>query len=840
MSGLFNHPGGAGELGSMEDEYEAEQEMIDAEDQDEAAAAAAGFDLFGEAEGANGEGHDEDGNEMWGLHTAPQRPAQQARQPQGRASRLPARGSPSGSADGSWGGHGHQATGVSTGLAALLENDQRRRDAEGASQGDGASSVGGGGGFGGGGGGGDGGGDELTYEGFNESIMRVEGEAKPFTRGREADWVELSALGPDDMRPKRAMCVNITSEFMRRDAEFFRSWQLPKGAESRAKATAAIVSLLFAGTHMGIPSGKHEEKMRGMGVPQADGGKAKEEQLKHVERYMYIPANDERDTQPMFQIGIEEIYNTAEDGELGEVEGPTQVVALRVWLFIYDEWHSTSALMRQVMKNTRALHDSQRVGAESAMGRNKSMAAEASRNAKSGFSFADLDSDFEGTVGGQYMRVRNVEDWQQMLALHSGKTSRRPGRPVMSDLAGHLNCAAGRRQFDGDYRTGCGGRHPAAPELLLNAKREESLAFGLADVTGEPLNVCEEQLSVRSYWLDDGCFRVPNIGRSSFWLCTSFQKKTIFDLPLTRPLQGTVVAGKWLMQLFLEHERRLQNIAEGNPDAEIDYESLPVGQIAYNRFRSLAMRKDAFQSQQDSLLRNTLHAFDLMNTSGGAAAAHAGGSVSFNANASGDEANYVLRTTAITDVVRTETDRVYAEVVQPWQTRVEHALDAIAQPLRAARVSEDDDRWNPYFEKRSKFQKRFYEVKKELTEYHLRLVKSCFLSKKDAATLPPGYCAMYKALDEGIAKNGGTGSIAFGTLGGRQMMCKDRMVWGELQEWLRGIFVDDCKIDGRDRRIMVSLSPSSGSPHYTRVPYPRFLAHNLQRFVSGRALPYSI
>lgn len=69
--------------------------------------------------------------------------------------------------------------------------------------------------------------------------------------------------------------------------------------------------------------------------------------------------------------------------------------------------------------------------------------------------------------------------------------------------------------------------------------------------------------------------------------------------------------------------------------------------------------------------------------------------------------------------------------------------------------------------------------------------------------------AMFRGLEEGIAANDGSASIAFngggmrdGMRDGRQLRCSDRMVWGELQEFLRYVFIDCAKIDGRDRRLM--------------------------------------
>ena len=172
--------------------------------------------------------------------------------------------------------------------------------------------------------------DDLTFDGFDEKLFKVEGPAIPLLRSQCVMWTPLSGhLGPTEMRPKRAMRIGVISPFFRRDADFFRQWQLPKGHESRAQATAALVSLLFAGTAMGLMSGKHEENTRNHHQPDADGqaesGKRKAAPvLRHVSRYTYIPALDDVDSHPMFQIGLEEMYN----------EGQTEVLAMGVWLFV--------------------------------------------------------------------------------------------------------------------------------------------------------------------------------------------------------------------------------------------------------------------------------------------------------------------------------------------------------------------------------------------------------------------------------------------------------------------------------------------------------------------------
>ena len=582
-------------------------------------------------------------------------------------------------------------------------------------------------------------GDVPTYDGYDEAILRNGEVAVPCLLAQDDLWKCIDRYGPIDMTPKRAMRINIPVDFFRRDAEFFRQWQLPKGCESRCRASAALVSLLFAGMQMGFPSGKHEETVRqqavsddadqqsGSGQGSTAGKAPKVKPFTHAKRYTYAPHDDETDSWPMFQIALEDIYN----------EEKTEIICLGVWLFIFDEMHSTSALVRRVIENTHSLKTAKQVSAASAVSRNKDATAEADRHGKAGFGFQQIRDNFEGTVGLQYENVSTMEDWKRVLDLHSGATSGHPGRPCVADLAKHINCAAGRRRLEGDSKTGCGGKHPMAPEFVFNAKRQASLEFGMVNLDGSHMNVCKHQVDPDQYWTAEGNFQLPDMNIPCFWICTSVEKKTPFDLPLTRPLQGTTTPGEHLMKLFLEQEQRQKNIEMGHPERRIRLSDLKIDQNAQNRIRSLATCRDEHQRRQDQLLRNTLLSYDLMTPANNAALSE--GSVEYNGSACGDEANYTIKTTAMTKRVAAESDRIYTKVIQPWVSRTETELIEMARPLQEEEVPEDDPEWDAYWAKRAEFNERFYNVKRDVTQYHLRLLRTCFLSTKDAATLPSGY-----------------------------------------------------------------------------------------------------
>jgi len=658
---------------------------------------------------------------------------------------------------------------------------------------------------------------DLTYAGFDAELLRSNGEAKPLIRPRSELWVPLTGnLGADELLPKRAMCINIIAPFFRRDAEFFWQWQLPKGHESRAQAAAALVSLLFAGTAMGIPSGRHEENDRQQAEDQGNaqqdtaaghgggaGGKAKSKPLARVTRYTYVPHGRDGDSYPQIQIGLEEIYS----------EDQSEVLALRVWLLVMDDMHSTSHLLKQVMGEARALHDSSRGSSQLSSLRSKTACAEQARHDRSGCGHADLRTNFERTAGMQWTGVKTIDDYMRMLEMHSGRTSYNAGRPCVSNLSQHMHCAAGRRAFEGDTRTGCGGRHPAAPEFLLNAKRDEALSFGLVGLDGIPLNVCDEQLDPSSYWEPSGHFKVPSTQLTSLWVYNSVEVKTPFDVHLTRPLQGTVLPGPSLMKLFVEEEMRAERKSNGlnePTDDELAAKTRKIDQNEYNKLRSLMTRRDEFQRTQDALLRNALNSYDMLQSAVGPGGT-GGLDVAYNDNPNAEEgeANYTLKTVPMTKRVAQETDRLWSKVVQPWISRTESELadmqarlatterraeveqarderDERAERREAdeqrrweqhvtaggdehnfvhmedegegdgedgddamgvdeedegAEAAREDETWEAYDGKMAAYKKRLYEIKTDVVKYHCRLIKSCFLSTKDAATLPAGYKA---------------------------------------------------------------------------------------------------
>lgn len=683
------------------------------------------------------------------------------------------------------------------------------------------------------------------YPGFDRELLTHGYNPQPYLEHSTDRWTALTEL-PDVMkadgtmhpqiRPMRAMVVNVPVDFFKRDAQMFHSWSLVQGAEARCRAAAAMVSMLFAGTAMGIPQGDHEEARR-MNLqaqgqsPDAtpNGGKKTSDPIRHVNRYTWIPDSAPQDSWPMFQMAIEDVWD----------RGETQVLMIRVWLFIYDGTHSTSDLFKHVIQNAVAFQDSQRAGTATAAARNKNSLAEASRLAKAGYGMADLVTKFEETVGFQYMTITNKDQWRNTLDLHAGKTTKGPGRPCVKNLASHVNCPAGRHEIYGDKTSSAlGGLHPLAPEFVLNAKRADSLSFGAVHPDGTLMDICPHQLDPTSYWRDDtSIFQLPDMKRPSFWICTSYEEKTILHMPLPRPLEGSVVPGSYLMRLFVEYEQYEKNLQAGDPDKHIDTNGLLIDQQAVSRLRSLATRTDEYQRQQNAKLLQAIHAYDLITPHPAMTAAlESGAHIGSQNGEKGTE--FTIRCKSVLEKVAEETNRINAVVLQPWKDRQEKRLQDLATALTEDDCSDDDDKWTSYFDERQKYQERLYCVKEDLVHYHLKMLKSCFLSTKEATTIPAGYKAMFKGLEDGVKAHMGSASIAFNggkNHTGRSINNCDRQVYGTTQEWLRNMFVDTCKIEGRDRRILDEIYLTSFET-YTKTTFVLLIASEMGKGKSVRAM----
>jgi len=704
---------------------------------------------------------------------------------------------------------------------------------------------------------------QPPYPGFVSGHLRFVGNVvhpKNITPGDT--WTKLTDSHLDGMTPVRAMCINIPAALIQRDALKFDQWTMPAGdGSSRAIATSALTAGLFAGTYMGIPSGNHAERQRAEAQRRAAapdenasrggrGGSGRKEgaaEIQEVDSYTYIPRIDQQDELPMFRICYEELKNSDD----------TDVTFIRVWIFVFDPTHSTSELLGQVLSINSSLLRSQSASGQDPHQRNKGMTSESERRKKTGFSYQDLQKNFESTVGMQFVRMHGMETYCTMLRLHAGPSVNSKGRMFVPDFSSHMDRPMGRRKLKGDPKNGHGGLHPVSPEFVFNAKREGSLRYGAINLDGSVADIHEKYLRTSSYWNGD-VFKLP--ANSDMWMCTSVEKRTIMELPLPRPLQNQVVPGPHFMHLFNEHmdakEKRereklaAQNAGLNMPNQEetamdvaanmnhgSEYSESVVGEQEgeeqqeqqqqqqeqqqqqqqdkgmrpitsndYAKVRSLATGRDETQRQLQEDLRSQIHRFDIMTDSAIMNTLSSSDSVVLRGD---NEGSFRIKTEKITDRIASESSKVFNDIINEWLVKTQRSIEDRRSKLEEDGVDPDGEEFEALLEEEDRMRVRLFNVKKDLAQYHLRCILQCFHSAHDRTTLPAGYKAMVSELESLINQNGGVASMAFPpNRTGKQITASDRQVWHELQEWLGVIFSKDALISGRDRFLMISDAPT--------------------------------
>lgn len=436
--------------------------------------------------------------------------------------------------------------------------------------------------------------------------------------------------------------------------------------------------------------------------------------------------------------------------------------------------------------------------------------------------------------------------YQTALAEYSGKTTTSDGRCVVEDLEAWC-IVAGRTRITKSSK-GLGGESPMAPEFLFNAKRAESLAAGLIDAAGNEISICKEQLDPSEYWDPaDQYFKLPKHlneenkpEREFFWGMGHSNLRSPFDMRLPHPLTGSVTPGDELLELTIAkldgHTDFTQPIGDELENDDMIYDGqaagpAPMEQEAVgggfeddeaesrtkelNRFRSYVTDSDVMQRQSAELMRQEMLPVDSM-------CREVGSMTNIESFEKGcTESEYIVRVTNECDVIAKQSNRLYEGVFLAHKNDREMMLKKRDRELvhkedelQTATLRSQQDHETAQKELArliAVYKLRVHEhrmmccrLKQQLTEYHLRMLWSAFTSSVRRRTIPAGHVAAFNGLVDGLRAHGGSASMAFHGKG-MQMTFADRTVWGHLQQWLGEIFMNDCMIMGRDRRIQDEL-----------------------------------
>jgi len=698
-----------------------------------------------------------------------------------------------------------------------------------------------------------------------QTFLRMAGRPQPFDLAQTADWVLMTSASVAAREPRiqmvRAECMNFTRDMFASMAT--RMCQMERradGPDGRIRSTAALASLLCAGLAKGYACGSHCDSEGGVdksgggdAAPGDNGGaggaggapssKKKDAAFRPHSEYTF-KYEEHSGSWPMFEFAYEELYD----------EQLVDVLAVRIWRFIYDESHSTSALMKRVMEDSQEqMAHMKRNG--NARARATSVIAENARMQQWACGPQDIANDFERLVDMQYRSIYTVQAYISACRGYEGGTAENPrGCPLIQDWEERASLPGSKTKPEGCTQ-GFGSRSPIGLEYLLSPCRHSvnahtetagALTAGLCDLNGAELNICARQLACESYFARDSGrgggafvhFILPILVQSErlsveshsieefFWVCADRSKVSPFQLSMPRPLAGVTRPTPALRNVVVDALRgRLGS--DSDPSKESDAPDVDAnGDVRMHSgeclcvsdeelFRSLATGKDERQEAQAARLQNDLVPFDSFLKGYSANSIE-----SISANNSGDE--YTIRIKSAIYTNAQETNNVWKKAVLVWfdhhRKRVEDAKAQICASSDAG-----DGGWNG--EERAADEQvdllwcHFHIIKKDLVKYHACMLGAVFQSSTQRKSVPRGHVAMFEGLMNGVAAHGGTAVMAFRdvqqcsmgapgqeTVGeGTQLQYVDRTVWGHLQDWLGGIFSEDLKVQGRDRLIVDEL-----------------------------------
>ena len=429
------------------------------------------------------------------------------------------------------------------------------------------------------------------------------------TSKNSAGWVRFDAAGVSNSVPVRTMVFNVPAECWSSDATKFKDWQTPMNNSLRAASIAALLGLVMTPLSKGIMSGCHEEEARAA-AQEGESADSEQRRPREVRWYQMQSEEDHATNIPMVVIGYEDLYDTKKE----------TVLAIRVWLFVFDKMHSTSDLSRKLMVESQQ-ESSHSGSAHCQNSLRKTTAVLHAKQSRSLLGTSLATAHLELVAGMCYRHVTNASVYKDLLDHYGGKTGDKPGKPPL-DLTpdpdnpnkfprGMLNSPMlPAEEF------GC--THPLALEWVFNAKRPEALCAGLVNLDGSQMDVHPDQLAVRSYFdvsapannTDTHVFRVPEWvgsdqgggGKGCFFLQTDPYKLNIFDMVLPHSIAGSIKPGPQLMRLFKERFEPASSLSESSPEM-------------LNLFNNKMTGRDQWIQDQVASMTDTIVGYDTFDCS---------------------------------------------------------------------------------------------------------------------------------------------------------------------------------------------------------------------------------
>ena len=522
----------------------------------------------------------------------------------------------------------------------------------------------------------------LLGNGVNMSPMIFD-----HTNTNTTGWVRYDMAGVRGAVPVRAMCFNIPAECFSTDATKFKDWQTPMQNSLRVASIAALLGLVMTPLSKGMMSGNHEEEARAAAQEGQQGDSSPPRKTREVRWYMAQSEQDPSLNIPLLVIGYEDLYDSRKE----------TVLAIRVWLFIFDKSHSTSDLVRKLMveSNQETNHSG---SAHCQNGLRKTTVVQNAKQTRSLLGTSLATAHLELVAGMCYRHVIDLSTYKNLLPHYGGQTGNKPGRPALdltNDRANPNKIPKGLLNHPLLPAEELGCTHPLCIEWVFNAKRPEALCAGLVHLDGTLMDVHPDQIAVTSYFSisapsnpdDTHVFSVPDWvgsdaggdGKGCFFFQTDPTKVNIFDMVLPHSIAGAIKPGPELMKLFKERFAADSELAESSPEM-------------LNLFNNAMTGQDQWVHDQVAALADTIVAYDTFDCSADqrqeAVDAQKAAKRGIGYYGQKDNQEHIIEPRQVLKEHAYTTNRVHAELVGKWASEQQAALATEESTIRLANKRE--------------------------------------------------------------------------------------------------------------------------------------------------------
>lgn len=389
-----------------------------------------------------------------------------------------------------------------------------------------------------------------------------------------SDVVTAQRLAP---RPARVLVYQFASDVLdkapRTLSDFASERTDVPTAGSRARLVARMLGLLSASTSKGFSSGRHHHLA--MDDDDAEGGRSSDKKPKLVGEHLWKPFASQQGggegrelTAAQFTYSLEELLDPEE----------RRTVAIRLWICIYDEKFSFSALFGRVMEENALLFRSSMASSMEETARRANLC-----RAQQLYS-AVCDGDI---CTGCTLVHKQVRSLKALADLYSdlGRGASGVSAPLVDDYDSFPSPSANAR-LDADNAFG--------PCFVLNAARSPLvMTAGLIDGNGQRVHIHPEQADVMSYVQASGRFCPTGIAatRGLVHTCTDASQTSLWSLPLPASFRTGAVPSERLLSIVRELRAEASPVLrEAAAQGRVEVGALQKELIA--EFEGIAARRD--------------------------------------------------------------------------------------------------------------------------------------------------------------------------------------------------------------------------------------------------------